>query len=112
MENLNTNTNNWQGILSEFIEKQIISCHTALVNDLLNNNLIGLEDIQNLYNDSEHDECKEIFEYYQVTEWFYHKLDQHNEPVINTNYGYFWGRTCSGQSIILDRVIMHIYNSK
>ena len=55
---------------------------------------------------------KEIYEWWFVTSWLYEKLKKHNEPVLDCDYGYLWGRTCTGQAISLDGVIEQIYDSK
>ena len=56
-------------------------------------------------------EYKEIFEWYLVTDFLAEKLDKLNEPMLKTDYGTWWGRTCTGQAIILDSVIETIYLS-
>ena len=51
----------------------------------------------------ENDECmNEIYEWYLVSDWFLSKLKEINEPYIENDYGEYWGRTCTGQSIYLD----------
>lgn len=54
-----------------------------------------------------HDE-KEIFEWYLVSDWLIDKLREKNEPVIDNDYGEYWGRCCTGQSIYLDHVIQEL----
>ena len=48
---------------------------------------------------------QEIYEWWFVSEWLFNQLQQTGEPVINSDYGYLWGRTCTGQAIFLDSVI-------
>jgi len=91
--------------------------------------LPNFEDIENLYEDvceecgevrpyddkngGEHCECggdfesqpQEIFEWWIVTDFLYRKLKALNEPVLAWGNNYYWGRTCTGQAILLDRVI-------
>jgi len=55
------------------------------------------------------DDRQEIYEWWFVTEWLYKRLRKAGEPVINSAYGYLWGRTCTGQVIWLDGVIQSIY---
>lgn len=50
-------------------------------------------------------EPQEIFEWWVVTEWLYDKLKAQGEPVIEWCNLHIWGRTCSGQAILLDHVI-------
>lgn len=58
-------------------------------------------------------ECqpKEIYEWWIVTDWLLDKLEAHGEAVLRTDYGEWWGRTCTGQSIVLDSVIEDIYKA-
>lgn len=51
------------------------------------------------YRDSE---AQEIFEWWSVTSWLAEKLLELGEPVLMNDYGQWWGRTCTGQNIILD----------
>ena len=52
-------------------------------------------------------EYQEIYEWYLVNGWFADKLAAHGEPVIRDGdiCGCLWGRTCTGQAILLDYVI-------
>ena len=54
------------------------------------------------------EEPQEIFEYWLVTSWLAKKLRQHGEPILDNDYGIWWGRTSSGQSITMDWVIQEI----
>jgi hypothetical protein len=53
-------------------------------------------------------DTQEPLEWWQVTQYLYEKLRNIGEPVLDTEYGYFWGRTCSGQHILLDGTIQKI----
>lgn len=54
------------------------------------------------------DEPQEIFEWWIVSEWLADKLKAHKEVIINDGYNTIWGRTCTGQAILLDGVINEI----
>jgi hypothetical protein len=54
------------------------------------------------------DNPNEPLEWWLVTPWLLDKLREAGEPVIDNEYGEWWGRTCSGQSITLDCVIEDI----
>ena len=110
---INNNTGSEQRILGDFVNREIVACHTSLIEKLLAENIVEFEDIENNFDEDEDGDTthKEAFEWWQVTTWFYDKLKAHDEMVINTDYGYFWGRTCTGQSISLDNIILEIYNS-
>jgi hypothetical protein len=57
------------------------------------------------------EDLQEIYEWWFVSHWFYEKLREAGEPVIDSDYGYLWGRTCTGQAISIDSVIETIYDS-
>jgi len=71
--------------------------------------------------DSETGECEscfeanqmpqEIFEWWLVSPWMGKKLLLEGEPVIDNEYGHWWGRTTSGQAISLDDVIKKVFDS-
>ena len=54
-------------------------------------------------------EPQEIFEWWVVTDWLLDRLEEQGEPVLRTDFGNWWGRTCTGQAILLDSVIETIY---
>lgn len=53
-------------------------------------------------------EGQEILEWWIVTDYLYRKLKEKGEPVLEWGNNYYWGRTCSGQAILLDGVISEI----
>ena len=53
-------------------------------------------------------EQQEIYEYWIVTPWLGEKLMDKGEPVLKRSGGWIWGRTCTGQAILLDSVISSI----
>ena len=63
------------------------------------------------YDDEPEQEAQEIFDWWVVSGWLLDKLEAHGEPVLKTDYGDWWGRTCTGQAILLDSVIENIYKS-
>ena len=67
----------------------------------------ALEDIHHewKYRDSE---AQEIFEWWSVTSWLAEKLLELGEPVLVNDYGQWWGRTCTGQNIILDGTFQNL----
>lgn len=66
----------------------------------------GFESLEEARNSGQ--DIKEPLEWWFVTEYFYNKLKDKNEVVYNSDYGYLWGRTTSGQAILLDNVIQEI----
>ena len=108
---------------------------SQLVEDLLEASMYGekifggveLDNIENLYITDEEtakdygfasleamqdsgEDRQEIYEWWFVSRWLYERLRKAGEPVIDSDYGYLWGRTCTGQAIFLDAVIEQIYD--
>lgn len=50
----------------------------------------------------------EIYEWYAVSDWLGKRLSQYGEVVIDAYGKRYWGRQCTGQSIICDSVIEQI----
>ena len=51
---------------------------------------------------------QEIYEWWRVSYYLYDKLRDYGEPVLEGPNGYYWGRCCTGQAILLDWVISEI----
>lgn len=51
-------------------------------------------------------EPAEIYEWYKVSGWLCEKLKEQGQPVISIDN--IWGRTCTGQAVLLDGVITRI----
>ena len=110
--------------IKERIVNQDIWCNDSMLMDVLFKKDIDgfnwFEDIENLYYTDEElarnydniqeakdngEDMKEIFEWWRISEWLATKLKNHNEPIIDNDYGYWWGRTTTGQSITIDYVM-------
>lgn len=121
--------------LDAFVSNEVIMLATQLVEDLLEVSMYGqkplggieLDTIENLYITDEAtakaygydsleamqeagEDRREVYEWWIVSRWLYERLRQKGEPVIDSDYGYLWGRTCTGQAILLDAVIEEIYD--
>lgn len=57
---------------------------------------------------TDHAEPAEIFEWWAVTEWLAEELRAIGQPVLDNAYGYWWGRTCTGQGILMDGTLQAI----
>lgn len=123
-----------QDITKNFITPHIYRNQIQLINHLQKQEVEGFtwDDINNLYMTDEEiikyfclrddmteqdliDEVRnngedrnEIYEWYLVSDWFLDKLKEINEPYIDNDYGEYWGRTCTGQSIYLDYPIQKL----
>ena len=55
------------------------------------------------------DEYIEALEHWIISDWLADKLEAKGEMILKDFYGLtIWGRTCSGQAILLDGVIQEI----
>lgn len=54
------------------------------------------------------EEDNEAYEWWFVTGWFADKLKAHGEMIIDAGWHNIWGRTCTGQAILLDYVVGQI----
>ncbi len=53
-------------------------------------------------------ELEEVYEWYLVSEWLGRKLAAIGECVLDSGYGVFWGRTCTGQAVIMDGTLQRV----
>lgn len=142
MNNYNSSVN--QDIKRKFVEREVISCQSSLVDMLMEKGIDGFnyENIENFYvptcpqcgdtnsiteeenedgetiykclyceeifEEEPETEPQEIFEWWLVSNWLADKLKAKGEPILDNDYDIWWGRTCTGQAILLDGVISEI----
>lgn len=129
-----------QEAIRKFVEEEVFACQSSLVEEALRKGFFSLDDVENLYPQfevvsdapdicercgsisdlSEAGLCKycykngeephEIYEWWVVSQFLVIKLRQHGEPILNNEYGTWWGRCTTGQAILLDGVIEAIYD--
>lgn len=58
----------------------------------------------------ENQAAQDIFEWWIVSNWLANKLKGQGEPILENDFGTWWGRTCTGQAIYMDEVINDIYD--
>jgi hypothetical protein len=98
------------------VRNEVITCQSSLVDELLKREVFSYDDIINLYeseeeakeNGHEDPEPQEIYEWWVVSEWMAEELEKQGEPLLKNDFGTWWGRTCTGQAILLDHVIDRI----
>lgn len=56
----------------------------------------------------EQENPQEIFEWWIISNWLAKELKEQGEPILENDYGIWWGRTCTGQSIKMDGIIRKI----
>jgi hypothetical protein len=119
------NSHENQRIKSDFIRREVFTCFSYEMDEILKKEIISYEDIENLYLDCEKHykdlgydsaeamqddgaDMQEIFEWWIVSDWLYEKLKAKGEPVLEWGNNSYWGRCCTGQAIMLDSVIDNI----
>ena len=133
-EYFNLNNGIVQDITREFIHPHIFRNQSSLITHLQGQEVEGFyyDDIENLYMSDEEilnymgsydedlsdqeiievrdngEDFKEIFEWYLVSDWFLDRLREINEPIIDNDYGEYWGRCGTGQAIYLDHNIQEL----
>jgi len=88
-------------ITERIVRNEIYLCQSSLIEKCFEQNLFSIEDIENL-NNAKTDEYQEIFEWWAISNWLADKLKEHQEPILDNDYGTWWGRTCTGQAIAMD----------
>jgi hypothetical protein len=110
--------------LDSFVSREVVYCQSSLVDHCLSKEIFSYDDITNAYSRNEdcacdrsediecdcEDQPQEIFEWWIVTGWLLEKLEAQGEPILHTDFGSWWGRTCTGQAISMDHVIGAIYD--
>ncbi len=114
--------------LRDFVGREVYLCQSRLVKAMLDRGLAEWEEIENLVatciqrgddlcegcregGDCENEEPQEIFEWWAVSSWLAKQLDDQGEPILDSAYGIWWGRTTTGQAIHLDHVVEVIYDT-
>ena len=49
-----------------------------------------------------------MYEWWRVSSWLCEQLHAIGEVTIDNDYGYWWGRTCTGQGWIMDGVLQRV----
>lgn len=105
-------------IAERILEQDILACQSSLVDSLLaegGREGWSVEDIENIWaahvedtKVEEEPEPREIFEWWLVTAWLAEKLQAIGQPILENDFGSWWGRTCTGQSILLDGTLQRV----
>jgi len=97
-------------ITERIVSEDVYICQSSLIEKCFESSLFSIEDIENL-NDEETDEYREIFEWWSISNWLAEKLREHKQPILDNDYGTWWGRCTTGQAIKMDGVIEEIANN-
>ena len=117
-----------QDITRQFISNHIYCNQSCLVSELMDKGIISIEDYINLYKSDETiksdydvkteeeieeirdngEDMQEVYEHWLCSNWFISKMKEQDEPILETDFETWWGRTCTGQSIYLDYNIQEL----
>ena len=117
-----------QDIAGQLVSNHVRSCQSMLVHELMEKEILYPDHYENLFmsderikeyhnvsTDEEVEEIRnngsdinEVYEHWLVSDWLLEKLKEQEEPILETDYETWWGRTCSGQAIKLDYNIQEL----
>ena len=82
------------------VENCVLTNQTAVVDEMLNKNLLPEEYIYPFLGD--------VMEWWLIDSWLAERLKEQGEVIIEEYGCYWWGRQSSGQAIYMDYVIQRI----
>lgn len=83
----------------------------ALIANINDETISGLDDWRETAREIVDDNPQEAYEWWRVSNWLCGKLRGQGEIVIDNGYGCWWGRGCTGQSMIMDGTLQGIADS-
>ncbi|REK39222.1 MAG: hypothetical protein DWQ46_18220 [Planctomycetota bacterium] len=78
----------------------------AIIDSMDAEDIDGLDEWRDAVRDSA--EPQEVFEWWPVSQFLCEELRAIGQPVIDNGYGLWWGRTCTGQTILMDGTLQAI----
>ena len=78
----------------------------AVIGAMDDETIDGIDDWRNAVSDCA--EPAEPYEWWRVSSWLCGQLRDIGEVVIDNGYGHWWGRTCTGQSMIMDGTLQAV----
>ena len=111
-----------QQITADLVKREVYACQSMLVSELFEKEIVNFDNYENFYMSDEMikkyhnveteeeiqeirdnaEDTQEIFEHWVCSEWFIQQLKKIGEPILETDFETWWGRTCTGQAICLD----------
>jgi len=108
-------SNRIQATAERLLDGEVIACQSSLVDTLLADGRLDgwqWDEVENLWHpyaeDLDAPEPQDVYEWWLVTRWLADELRDSGEPVLGNGFGYWWGRTCTGQAILLDGTLQVI----
>lgn len=111
-----------QDVAGNLVKNHVYVCQSHLVSELMDKEIITIDDyinliysydeIKSVYGVKTDDEVedirdngediKEVYEHWLCSSWLIDRLKEINEPILETDLETWWGRTTTGQAILLD----------
>jgi hypothetical protein len=102
IENIYRDTSEWT---AEQCRNYLLERHSNSEPDL---DELDEDDWRRVANDAAMEDPQDPLEWWLVSEWLCGQFRDIGEVVIDNEYGCWWGRTCSGQVIIMDGTLQRI----
>jgi hypothetical protein len=122
-----------QKAVRQFAQREVIHCVSSWVEASFKADIINFEDVEfgllacddlGYVDEAECQYCqegepelcdnredREVFEWWLVDRYLFNNLQERGETVIDSDFGYIWGRATTGQAIYIDSVIIDIYKA-
>lgn len=68
----------------------------------------GIDDWRDAVREHSQDNPPDVYEWYRVSPWLLGQLAAIGEATLDNAYGEWWGRTCTGQGVIMDGTFQKI----
>jgi len=88
--------------------KTVDELRAILIEEIDDESVDGLDDYREAVRDNASDHAAEIYEWWRVNDWLAKQLVEIGECVLDNDYGYWWGRCCTGQGMIMDGTLQQI----
>lgn len=100
-----------QDQLKRFVDNHVMLHQSMLVEKLFEDSVYYRDDVINAYEAIEWGEevPQEVMQWFVVSDWLEEQLTKRWQPMLVTDEGTRWGRTCCGQAVLLDHIIQTIY---
>jgi hypothetical protein len=89
-------------------EELIETLREAVIVNIDDGTLDGIDDWRDACRDHAQDNPAEVYEWWRVSSWLCDQLHAIGEVTIANGYGYWWGRTCTGQGFIMDGTLQQV----
>ena len=85
-----------------------VTLREAVIANIDDETLEGLDDWRQAAQECAQDNPQEAFEWWRVSQWLCNRLRAQGEVVIDNGYGCWWGRGCTGQSMLMDGTLQNV----